>query len=169
MRAHLAFHPLPPKPQELEDLNKANPSMCLRSTEGKDQDDSSNKSLEKVTGKRPRQCKSIDAMVDVPTKVKTPGLVSGPSPIEDVALSLMMLYNGEWKNDIEEKQKGKREMRQDKTINEDESKEGNNDDGDNNNDDDYTFYPARAWAKIQTQMVTRSKALIKATINFTTI
>ena len=97
-------------------------------------------------------------MVDVPTKVKTPGLVSVPSPIEDVALSLMMLYNGEWKNDIEEKQKGKREMRQDNTIYEDESKEGNNDNGDNNNDDDYTFYPARAWAKIQTQMVTRAKA-----------
>ena len=123
MRAHFAFHPLPPEPQELEDLNKTNPSMPLRSREGKDQDDSSNKSLEKVTVKRPRQCKSIDAVVHVPTKVKTPGLVSVPSPIEDFFF-LMMLYNGEWKNDIEEKQKGKREMRQDNTINENESKEG---------------------------------------------
>ena len=43
MRAHCAFHPLSPKPQELEYLNKTNPSMPLRSREGKDQDNSCNK------------------------------------------------------------------------------------------------------------------------------
>ncbi|GFZ15184.1 hypothetical protein Acr_24g0013740 [Actinidia rufa] len=146
MRTHLAFHPLPPKPhgpQEFEDLNKASPSMPLRF----------------VTGKRSRQCKSMDAMVDIPEEVKTPGLVSVTSPIEDVALSIMMLAKGKWKDDKEEKEKekGKQKMEEDIIISENESKEGD-DDNDEDEDDDYVFYPKRTWTGIHTQMVTRAKA-----------
>ena len=49
-------------------------------------------------------------------------------------------------------------MEEDNTISENESTEGDNNDDNDNDNDDYTFYPSRASARIQTRMVTRAKA-----------
>ncbi|KAL7001722.1 hypothetical protein U1Q18_002870 [Sarracenia purpurea var. burkii] len=164
MRTHLAFHPIPPKPQgpqEFVDLIKESSSMplCL----GKEKDDKEGKknngSSRKVTGKRRRQCKSIDAILNPASKPKITGLVSVNSPIEDVALSIMMLSNGKWKDNEakKEKGKGKGKVGENYTTIKNKSKERNDDD-DDNDDADYTFYPTRARSQIQSQTVAQIEA-----------
>ncbi|KAA8539787.1 hypothetical protein F0562_026479 [Nyssa sinensis] len=175
MRTHLAFLPIPPK---LNDSIKLDTSSSLHS--GRAQEDTSltlgsrknlDKSPQKLTRRRSkRNWKLIDALVDLLDEPKSTSLVSINSPVEDVALSILMLSKGKGTYRKVEEEKGKERVEENKEeANEDENggymeddDDNDDDDADNDKDDDYALYLTQTQPRAQVERTHRYETRKKA-------